>query len=205
MYRRSSDSAESRCVARKAVLLIAEILHLSNRILPASQCAKLQAVPKLMRDAIDFTLDPHFRSLAGTTISDLEKLALTKRTDITDTSKVDYFDEVKKKFDALMDESILKQKLNESVLMKKDISQYNWEIISELIEGPLTNPVHYQSPFVARFLKKVLNFFRPSNKIFPNMPTTGVSTTITSTTLGYPSSLIFGFYRMKNMVVLLVL
>ena len=157
-------------------MLIAELLHLSNRLLPASQCAKLQGLPKLMRDAIDFSLDPHLRSLAGTTISDLEKLALTKRTDITDTSKVDYFDEVKKNFDANMDDSTLKQKLNESVLMKKDFSQYNWEIINELIEGPLTNPVHYQSPLVVRFIKKVLSFFRPSNKVFPNMPISGVST-----------------------------
>ena len=171
----TEEGMESRSIARKATLLIADLLHLSNLLLPTSQCAKLQGVPKLMRDAMTFTLDPHMRSLAGTAVSDLEKLALIKRTDITDTSKVDYFDDVKKKFDWIMEESVLKQKLNESVLLKRDHTSWGWDVIGELIEGPLSNPLHYNSPLANKFIKKLLSFYRPSNKIFPNLPTTGVS------------------------------
>ena len=166
---------ESRSIARKATLLIAELLHISNLLLPTSQCAKLQALPNLMGDAITFSLDPRLRSLAGTAVSDLEKLALIKRTDTTDTTKVDYFDEVKKKFDWLMEESVLRQKLNESLLMKKDHSTWNWDMIGEIIEGPLLNPVHYNSPLAVRFIKKLLSFYRPSNRHFPSLPVAGVS------------------------------
>ena len=169
------EGVASRTIARKATLLVAELLHLSNTLLPTSLCAKLQGLPDLMRDAITFTLDPHLRSLAGSTIGDLEKLALIQRANASrDTSKLDYFDEVKKNFDWTMDESTVKHKLNESVLLKKDFSQWNWEIISEMIEGPLSNPVHYNTPLATRFIKKILSFYRPSNKAFCNLPASGV-------------------------------
>ena len=168
----------SRAIAHKATLLLSEILNLGNQVLPPSQCAQLQGLPQLMRDALTFTLDPQKRSVASTNIGDLEKLALIQRSAASEGSggqnRLDYFDEIRKNFDWNMDEASVKQKMNESVLMKKDFGFWDWETISELIEGPLSNPLHYGTPLATRFVKRVISFFWPSSKAFCNLPAGGV-------------------------------
>jgi rapamycin-insensitive companion of mTOR len=168
----SEMGSESKAIAKKATYLIGELLHLANTLLPPSQCAKLQALPSLVQDAITFTVDPRLRSLAGTSVTILNKYSHMKRTDLnpTNSSKLDYFEEVKKKLEWKLDESVLKAKLNESVLLKRDHTLWNWDMITELIEGPLANPTHFNSPMGKQFIKALLSFFQPGKKIFPMLP-----------------------------------
>ena len=56
------------------------------------------------------------------------------------------------------------------VLLKKDYTQWNWEVIQELIEGPLGNPVHFNTPNTVKFVKKVLSFYSPSSQSFALLP-----------------------------------
>ena len=118
----AQEGEEGRGVSRKVTCLIGELLHLSNRILPPTECAMLQALPLLVHDAISFTLDPRLRSLAGTTVTVLDKYSLMKRQKeldcTTDTSTtIDYFDELKRNINTKIDELTFKQKLNESVTL----------------------------------------------------------------------------------------
>lgn len=39
-------------------------------------------------------------------------------------------------------------------------------MISELLRGALSNPVHLQSALKTKFVKRILSFLRPSNRLF---------------------------------------
>ncbi|KAF0719358.1 hypothetical protein AaE_010467 [Aphanomyces astaci] len=49
------------------------------------------------------------------------------------------------------------------VLSGKDWFRWNWDIISELLEGPLTNPVRLSEAMKTKFFKRVSGFFRCDN------------------------------------------
>ena len=112
----SEEGEKCKAIALRATCLLGDVLYLSNNLLPPSLCADLQALPNLVNNAIKFDEDPRLRSLASTTVSDLEKNAMLKRThEQNQGSKLDYFGEIKKKLDLTMDESLFRQKLNETV------------------------------------------------------------------------------------------
>lgn len=112
----SEDISDCRFIIDRATCLIGDILHLSNSLLPPSLIANFQALPKLVNTAIGFESDPRIRSLASTTVSNLEKYAMIRRADETNQgSRLDYFGEIKKKLDTTMDETLFRQKINDSV------------------------------------------------------------------------------------------
>ncbi|RHZ01868.1 hypothetical protein DYB31_016144, partial [Aphanomyces astaci] len=49
------------------------------------------------------------------------------------------------------------------VLSGKDWFRWNWDIISELLEGPLTNPARLSEAMKTKFFKRVSGFFRCDN------------------------------------------
>ena len=61
---------------------------------------------------------------------------------------------------------------------EKDFQLWRWDIIQELIEGPLYNPDNYESPSVQKFIQKLLSFLLPANKIFCAIPYNAVSNLI---------------------------
>jgi rapamycin-insensitive companion of mTOR len=75
------------------------------------------------------------------------------------------------KIEYKMDEGTLKTKLVETnVLATKDHTRWNWELISDLVEGPLTNPQLLTLTLKStKFLKRILSFLRPSRKEFSAM------------------------------------
>lgn len=167
----AENAAEYLRIANKATALVGELLHLANTLLPPSQCARLQTLSSLVKSAVTFSDDPRMRSLSGTLVSNLHMYSHIKGTEAgTRDNRLDYCDEVKKKLDWKMEENVLKQKMNESVFVKRDHTTWDWDVVTDLINGPLANPAHFNTPHGAKFIKKVLSFFKPGNKIFPLMP-----------------------------------
>lgn len=64
---------EDKAIARKSLLLLGEILRLSNKILPSQYAAKLQALPRLFNGAAEFT-NPTERSFALSALSSIDSL-----------------------------------------------------------------------------------------------------------------------------------
>ncbi|ETV97011.1 hypothetical protein, variant 1 [Aphanomyces invadans] len=61
------------------------------------------------------------------------------------------------------------------VLYGKDWFRWNWDIISELLEGPLTNPARLSEAMKTKFFKRVSGFFRCDNSdkgFFAGLPWT---------------------------------
>lgn len=73
--REDNAALSSREVAAKAMLLLGELLHMSNVLLPSSQCGRLQALPMLVRHANCYSLDARLRSRASTIVTNLHRCA----------------------------------------------------------------------------------------------------------------------------------
>jgi rapamycin-insensitive companion of mTOR len=59
----------------------------------------------------------------------------------------------------------------------KDPSKWNYEILMEVVEGPLLNPKRFEEAFmVSKFGRRLLSFFHPLSRQFSDMRATAVST-----------------------------
>ena len=56
------------------------------------------------------------------------------------------------------------------VVSLKDDSRWNWDIIGELVSGPLNNPAHLTVALRTKFFKRILSFLRPMNHLFSVLP-----------------------------------
>eukprot|EP01132_Coremiostelium_polycephalum_P001142 gene1142-1449_t len=185
-----AEKEQFRNIAGKSTVLLGELLHLSNSLLPPSQCAKLQTLPSLVNSAISFRLDPRLRSKSSTMVTNLHSYSHIKATNnsfdsslaivLTGANKwrrikgqdrrLDKIDDVKMKMDWAMDDAQFQQKIKDTqVLVTKDILKWNWELIFELLEGPLNNPTHLANALKTKFIKRMLSFLRPNNKLFSSM------------------------------------
>lgn len=76
--------------------------------------------------------------------------------------------ELKQSMDSQMDDATFKDMLHNRcrVLTDKNYKNWNWDIISEMLEGPLTNPQRLSEAMKTKFFKRLSGFFRcdPGNK-----------------------------------------
>ena len=57
-----------------------------------------------------------------------------------------------------------------NVLQQKDFTKWNWAIILEILEGNMLTPNRLEDMLKkTKFIKRVLNFYLPSKKLFFNM------------------------------------
>ncbi|GAM19472.1 hypothetical protein SAMD00019534_026470 [Acytostelium subglobosum LB1] len=184
------DKELSKSVATKATVLLGELLYISNSLLPSSQCAKLQTLPAIVNSAISFRLDPRLRSRSSTMVTNLHSYSHIKASSnsvdqsvligLTGADKwrrvrgqdrrLDKVDAIKVRMDYQMDDMHFQAKIKDTqVLVTKDFLKWNWELILEILEGPLKNSVHMANVLKTKFIKRVLSFLRPSNKSFTSM------------------------------------
>lgn len=56
-------------------------------------------------------------------------------------------------------------------MLTKDSAKWNFEMLQELIEGPLLNPKRLEEAIkVARFMRRLLSFFHPFTHRFSDLP-----------------------------------
>lgn len=84
------------------------------------------------------------------------------------TSREQMIQALKLSMDAQLDDATFKDMLHNRsrVLFDKNWTKWNWDIISELLEGPLTNPQRLSEAMKTKFFKRLSGFFRcdPGNK-----------------------------------------
>ncbi|HLD77508.1 MAG TPA: hypothetical protein VJB16_00630, partial [archaeon] len=188
-----------RNLGMRAVALLGEVLYLSNSLLPTIHCARLQTLPSLMKYAITFTANAESRSNASSAMWFLHQYAHLKGTAGASNSgmvtaltgankwrrikgrdrRLDRIDDVKHMMDVAMDEKQFQMKLQDTqVLITKDYSKWNWDVISETIEGPLHNLNHLLFALQkCKLIKRLLSFLRPSNRLFSQLSYTPANAT----------------------------
>lgn len=78
------------------------------------------------------------------------------------TSRELMVQELKHSMDAQMDDATFKDMLHNRsrILMDKNFTKWNWDVISEMLEGPLTNPQRLSEAMRTKFFKRLSGFFR---------------------------------------------
>lgn len=170
----------------KVTVLLAELLYLSNTLLPKEACARIQQAPSLVKKAVSFSLDARLRSRASTMITNLHKYTNLKATDdFQDLSmsliqqkrakdrRFGRVDEVKRKMDWEIDEATFMSKLRQTQVLSFHVDEWNkwkFEYITEILDGPLQNPALQTVAFKTKFFKRLLSFYCPSKKLFSELP-----------------------------------
>lgn len=181
-------------MSRKATLLIGEILQLSTRLLPILMAIQVQSLPKLFTLASNFD-DEQVRHNATAALAHIDRLtrARTRYVASNATSTLATYKggerllnsatsartqekvhEVKLKIGYAIDDTHFRQLLLDSqVLNTKDYTKWNWDSVTELLQGPLLNPRRLEEAMRGRkFIKRLLAFYRPFKHQFSDMNAT---------------------------------
>eukprot|EP00727_Mastigamoeba_balamuthi_P013064 m51a1_g8380 hypothetical protein (1387) ;mRNA; r:175253-180989 len=177
---------EINCVT-KSVVLLGELLSLSNKLLHPSQCAELQLLPSLVSSAASFHDDPMLRSRASTVVSNLRTYSHMRAATAWDPQRamrsikrarwygvaqrdqrLERIDDLKLKMDWAIDEAHLMDRIQETkVMLHKDWLKWEWEAIADVLEGPLTNPALVDLVLRnTQFYKRLLGFYKPRERAF---------------------------------------
>ncbi|WWC98367.1 hypothetical protein V866_005258 [Kwoniella sp. B9012] len=174
---------------RKATLLLGEILQMANRVLPLRFAAQLQSLPQLFSEATDFK-NPGERMAALSALSSIDSLnrnqskagkksardknsALASQQDPLERGQRQV-QSVKLRLGLQVEDKQFQQMIVDSgLLLHRDHTKWNYEIIVDLIEGPLLNPKRLDEAIKAtKFVRRLFSFFHPYNYRFADIKRT---------------------------------
>ncbi|KAF9560454.1 hypothetical protein EC968_006211 [Mortierella alpina] len=143
-----AGNADARKVLRRATLLIPELMQLAHKVLPAHKSTHLQTLPSLFHVASSFE-DAVLRHVA--------------------TSAFHFIDTLYPTMDATR--GIWIESNKGLVLSTKDVSKWRWNLILEIIQGPMLSPRRLDEAIRGtKFSKRLLAFYRPLNHRYSNQP-----------------------------------
>ncbi|KAH7098966.1 Rapamycin-insensitive companion of mTOR, N-term-domain-containing protein [Auriculariales sp. MPI-PUGE-AT-0066] len=146
-------------IARKATLLIGEVLQLANRVLPLSMAARIQTLTRVFNLATDYQ-DGHNR-IVGTS-------ALSSRANSVDEparrGQRSAEQSVKVKMGMQIDDRDFQKLILETqVLTAKDHHGWKLSALFDLVDGPLLNPKRLEEALkVSKFGRRLMTFFHPA-------------------------------------------
>lgn len=167
------EAAES-ALRRKATLLHGEMLNLANRLLPQKYSASLQVLSQLVdpddfrpantslyQISMTYQIDSVSRTLYRSQAA--SKHPFDARTLAKQQSTSLVFHPTKQQVDYDMDEIKFRAAIVETqILNHANFLKWDWNLIEELIEGPLRNPKRLNEAITGtKFLKRLLGFYRP--------------------------------------------
>jgi hypothetical protein len=167
----SERDSPTDAIRRRTGLIIAEVLKKASDLLPSSWSGELQTLPGLFDAALKFGESDRLLALA--TVIQVDKVNLKLwRSESEKTSPgraqsepqgVRSRSASKAQSGTIMDEVQLKQKLLETeVLSTVNYEKWDWSLILELIEGPLTNPKYLPEAIDrSKFVHRLLKFLKP--------------------------------------------
>jgi rapamycin-insensitive companion of mTOR len=182
------ESPTSDSQARKATLLLGEILQSAANVLPTAYCTQIQSIPRLISAASRFNAEPYFNAVSS--IFQIESFARTKYRSaqapppvltmlvkqVEQTSTGGAVEQVKLKLGMQLDDTHFRQMLLDTqVLMTNNYTKWQWDKLYELFQGPLMNQKRLDESIKGiRLLPKLFRFYRPSKNKFSKIKNTKV-------------------------------
>ncbi|KAF2843314.1 hypothetical protein M501DRAFT_994203 [Patellaria atrata CBS 101060] len=170
----AEEDALNLTLKRKTTLLLGEVLTMANQLLPSSWSAELQVLPELLRSAARFGVEDRF--IASSTIYQVDSVNRTlyrfnpnnpghkksNSTNDTDSSQRQP-EQSKTPIGPQVDEGQFRtMMLDTQVLNTVNFTKWRWDIIQQIIDGPLLNSKRLDEAMrVTKFVHRVLGFFRP--------------------------------------------
>ncbi|KAF2205609.1 hypothetical protein GQ43DRAFT_477202 [Delitschia confertaspora ATCC 74209] len=170
---------------RKTTLLLGEVLKLANELLPPSWSSSLQVLPQLLQSAARFQLEDRFVAIG--TIYQVDSVNRTlyrsgptslhtgKTNSLTDTEpSARHTDPSKTQAGMHMDEAQFRTLMVETqVLNTVNFTKWRWDLIQQIIDGPLLNAKRLDEAIKAtKFVHRLLGFYRPFKYRFSEIKNT---------------------------------
>ena len=173
---KSVEDAEDSMLRRKGTLLLSEVLKLADYCLPPVN-AKFQALPELLTESLESGIDQG--PIATGTIYQIDSVNRTlhrsrlatkinqsnapghRGSDPKTTTQLGEL--IKSKLSVDMDELQFRALLLETqVLTTANYLKWKWDMINDLIRGPLLNAKRLEESIKAsKFMKRLVGFYRP--------------------------------------------
>jgi len=179
------ETSTSDTQARKATLLLGEILQSAANVLPITYCTQIQSIPRLVTVASRFNLQSHFNAISS--IFQIDSLARTKfrstltppassTTEKKEEGQGGAVEQVKLKLGMQLDDAHFRQLiLDTQVLITNNYTKWQWDKLYELFQGPLMNQKRLDESIKGiKLLPKLFGFYRPSKNKFSKIKNTKV-------------------------------
>ncbi|KAF1959638.1 hypothetical protein CC80DRAFT_489747 [Byssothecium circinans] len=172
---------------RKTTLLLGEVLKMANELLPPSWSAQLQVLPQLLHSAAQFTTEERFVAIG--TIYQVDSVNRTlyrsgpttatfstskSLTPSTGTTSEKQPDQSKTQAAMQMDEATFRDLMVDTqILNTVSYQKWRWDLIQNIITGPLLNPKRLDEAMKAsKFIHRLLGFYRPFKYRFSDIKNT---------------------------------
>lgn len=154
-------------MAAQANKLMSDLMDLSNQLFPRDLCLALHRLPRLVSDACDFRpgADALARERACIVVTHLQKYGTSDEHGARSAS-ASQLRWIREQVESRMSDEKWQGLLKESkvdLIKYTDCEQWNWEKISDIVNGPLRNPKRLHEVLSGmNFVKSVLNVVLPS-------------------------------------------
>lgn len=172
------EASYSKQLTTRATILIGEILEISNQLLPRAQTQSAYLLPSLFEIASNF-VDETRRHNATGTFTNIESMIKAKEKLLPGAQVFQragliqkQVDKIKQTMGLQMDDKTFQQLLDTSqVSVTKDFTLWNWDIIAEVVQGPLASSKRLEEALNPRtkFIKRLIGFYKPSHLQFSTM------------------------------------
>ncbi|XP_073538000.1 rapamycin-insensitive companion of mTOR isoform X2 [Phyllobates terribilis] len=173
-------------VSVRATIILGELLHMANTILPHSHSHHLHCLPTLMNMAASFDISKEKRLRASAALNCLKRfhemkkrgpkpfslyLDHTVQKAMASHQKRDQHLRVQKDIFILKDsEDALVINLRDSqVLNHKENLEWNWNLIGTILKWPNVNLRNCKDEQLHRFVRRLLFFYKPSSLLYANL------------------------------------
>ncbi|XP_068727211.1 rapamycin-insensitive companion of mTOR-like isoform X1 [Montipora capricornis] len=172
-------------ISVRATILLGELLHLANALLPPECSSHTHCVPMLVNTASLFEVTSEERSRASIAVNCLDRLHQTKKRGLVPcslyltliTSKAHTL-EPKVKPDKLhrdrltaclnkeIDDPIFAALRDTQVMMEKDFRNWDWDLIGSTLQSPFISTRKLEETSNQKFIRNLLSFYKPSCQRF---------------------------------------
>ncbi|KAF7460418.1 Hypothetical predicted protein [Marmota monax] len=173
-------------ISVRATILLGELLHMANTILPHSHSHHLHCLPTLMNMAASFDIPKEKRLRASAALNCLKRFHEMKKRGpkpyslhldhiiqkaMATHQKRDQYLRVQKDIFVLKDteEALLMNLRDSQVLQHKENLEWNWNLIGTILKWPNVNLRNYKDEQLHRFVRRLLYFYKPSSKLYANL------------------------------------
>ncbi|KAL2091761.1 hypothetical protein ACEWY4_011559 [Coilia grayii] len=170
-------------ISVRATILLGELLHMANTILPHTHSHHLHCLPTLINMAASFDLPQEKRLRASAAVNHLKRFHEKKkrgprphslyldhivRKAMTSPHRREHPTRMYKDIYAIKDtEEALMMNLRDShILNHKQNLEWNWVLISTILKWPNANLRHSKDEQMHKFVRRLLYFYKPSSKLY---------------------------------------
>uniref|UniRef100_A0A672YKG4 RPTOR independent companion of MTOR, complex 2 a n=1 Tax=Sphaeramia orbicularis TaxID=375764 RepID=A0A672YKG4_9TELE len=173
-------------LAVRATILLGELLHMANTILPHSHSHHLHCLPTLINMAASFDIPQEKRLRASAAVNNLKRFHEKKKRGLKPHSL--YLDHIIRKSVSShnrreshsrahrdiyvikdTEEALMMNLRDSHILNHKQNLEWNWLLIATILKWPHVNLRNNKDEQMHKFVRRLLYFYKPSSKLYAGL------------------------------------